>query len=73
MVKESKKIPRKFEKKLKISKKRYFSLFFFCYFRSERNDKVDSTPRATPAHKFNSWARERKKTGATPMPGKSKL
>lgn len=30
----------------------------------------DDTPRPTPAHKYNSWANDRKKSGATPMPGK---
>lgn len=29
----------------------------------------DDTPRPTPAHKYNSWANDRKKSGATPMPG----
>ncbi|GJQ67978.1 hypothetical protein Trydic_g16727 [Trypoxylus dichotomus] len=32
---------------------------------SERSAK-SSTPRATPAHKYNAWAKDRKKTGATP-------
>nr|XP_022912111.1 pre-mRNA-splicing factor ATP-dependent RNA helicase PRP16-like [Onthophagus taurus] len=30
--------------------------------------QYDNTPRATPAHKYNSWAKDRKKTGATPGP-----
>lgn len=30
----------------------------------------DDTPRPTPAHKYNAWANDRKKSGATPMPGK---
>lgn len=29
----------------------------------------DDTPRPTPAHKYNAWANDRKKSGATPMPG----
>lgn len=36
-----------------------------------RDNKVeDDTPRPTPAHKFNSWANDRKRSGATPLPGK---
>lgn len=36
--------------------------------RSEKSHKKyeDDTPRPTPAHKFNKWAADRKKTGATP-------
>lgn len=41
--------------------------------KSDRKDKykdhkiyIDNTPRATPAHKYNAWAKDRKKTGATP-------
>ncbi|CAH1163774.1 unnamed protein product [Phaedon cochleariae] len=32
----------------------------------ERYKINDDTPRPTPAHKFNAWMRDRKKTGATP-------
>ncbi|CAH2002801.1 unnamed protein product [Acanthoscelides obtectus] len=32
----------------------------------------DDTPRPTPAHKFNAWMRDRKKTGATPGLGQEK-
>lgn len=37
-----------------------------------RNKKrmEDETPRPTPAHKFNAWANDRKRSGATPMTGK---
>lgn len=38
--------------------------------RPDRKQRHDDTPRPTPAHKYNSWARDRKKTGATPLPGK---
>lgn len=31
----------------------------------------DDTPRATPAHKYNKWAADRKKTGATPRVDKN--
>ncbi|CAO1411037.1 unnamed protein product [Diamesa hyperborea] len=31
----------------------------------------DDTPRATPAHKYNKWAADRKSSGATPQIGKS--
>ncbi|PSN46456.1 Pre-mRNA-splicing factor ATP-dependent RNA helicase PRP16 [Blattella germanica] len=37
---------------------------------TDRKFRQDETPRPTPAHKFNSWARDRKKTGATPVPGR---
>lgn len=30
----------------------------------------DDTPRPTPAHKYNAWANDRKKSGATPIPGR---
>lgn len=30
----------------------------------------DDTPRYTPAHKFNAWANDRKRSGATPQAGK---
>ncbi|KAF6208906.1 hypothetical protein GE061_014648, partial [Apolygus lucorum] len=37
----------------------------------ERNsDWSERSRRPTPAHKFNSWAAERKSSGATPIPGK---
>lgn len=29
-----------------------------------------STRRPTPAHRYNTWAKDRKRTGATPLPGK---
>uniref|UniRef100_A0A8D8WP86 Pre-mRNA-splicing factor ATP-dependent RNA helicase PRP16 n=1 Tax=Cacopsylla melanoneura TaxID=428564 RepID=A0A8D8WP86_9HEMI len=32
--------------------------------------RPDDTPRPTPAHKYNKWAKDRKMTGATPLPGK---
>ena len=32
----------------------------------KRHKYESDTPRATPAHKFNQWARDRRKTGATP-------
>lgn len=39
-----------------------------------RNAKIeDDTPRPTPAHKFNAWANDRKRTGATPHTSNSKL
>ncbi|KRT84765.1 hypothetical protein AMK59_219 [Oryctes borbonicus] len=45
----------------------------YSYKKSDKKDKykdhksyIDSTPRATPAHKYNAWAKDRKKTGATP-------
>ncbi|XP_017782578.1 PREDICTED: pre-mRNA-splicing factor ATP-dependent RNA helicase PRP16 [Nicrophorus vespilloides] len=39
---------------------------------SERKDRKgrryeDDTPRATPAHRYNSWAKDRKRSGATPQ------
>jgi len=37
--------------------------------RSHRSRRYDETPRPTPAHRFNSWAKDRKKTGATPKGG----
>lgn len=41
--------------------------------KSKIRDKLgDETPRPTPAHKYNSWANERRRTGATPMTGKEK-
>lgn len=39
-------------------------------FRS-KNKAEDNTPRPTPAHKYNSWANERKSSGATPHVGRS--
>ncbi|XP_069688143.1 pre-mRNA-splicing factor ATP-dependent RNA helicase PRP16 [Periplaneta americana] len=38
--------------------------------RPDRKQRHDDTPRPTPTHKYNAWARDRKKTGATPLPGK---
>lgn len=39
--------------------------------RRDRNIKIeDDTPRPTPAHKYNSWMKDRRKTGATPQAGK---
>lgn len=37
-------------------------------YKSDRNRryKYDDTPRATPAHKYNAWMKDRRKTGATP-------
>lgn len=36
-------------------------------FRDRKNRKYDNdTPRPTPAHKFNTWMKNRRKTGATP-------
>lgn len=36
--------------------------------RSNRKKKIeDDTPRPTPAHKFNQWANDRKRSGATPQ------
>lgn len=32
----------------------------------------DDTPRPTPAHRYNAWVKDRKKTGATPSLGKDK-
>lgn len=40
--------------------------------KSDRKQRHDETPRPTPTHKYNSWARDRKKTGATPVPGRGK-
>lgn len=45
--------------------------------RSSRSDKShrkyeDDTPRPTPAHKFNQWAADRKRTEATPQIGDDK-
>ncbi|KAK7867570.1 hypothetical protein R5R35_004320 [Gryllus longicercus] len=37
---------------------------------TDRRSRLDETPRPTPAHRFNVWAKDRKKTGATPIPGK---
>jgi pre-mRNA-splicing factor ATP-dependent RNA helicase DHX38/PRP16 len=38
--------------------------------KQDRRQRHDETPLPTPAHKYNSWARDRKKTGATPLPGR---
>nr|XP_054748657.1 pre-mRNA-splicing factor ATP-dependent RNA helicase PRP16-like isoform X2 [Lytechinus pictus] len=35
--------------------------------RSRHRRKEDETPRLTPAHRYNSWASNRKKSGATPQ------
>lgn len=43
------------------------------YRKDDRNRKMkyeDDTPRPTPAYKYNQWAKDRKKTGATPQIGK---
>lgn len=37
-----------------------------------RHERYDDTPRPTPAHKYNKWAPNRRKTGATPATEKSK-
>lgn len=38
--------------------------------KSKIRDKLgDETPRPTPAHKFNSWANDRRRSGATPLVG----
>lgn len=37
--------------------------------RSERSRRYDETPRPTPAFRYNAWAQDRKKSGATPLPG----
>lgn len=37
--------------------------------RSHRSRRYDETPRPTPAYKFNAWAKDRRKTGATPGTG----
>ncbi|CAH0389215.1 unnamed protein product [Bemisia tabaci] len=43
----------------------------WSYKREERSHRMyDDTPRPTPAHKYNVWAKERRRTGATPLPGK---
>lgn len=34
--------------------------------KSRNRYKHDDTPRATPAHKYNAWVKDRRKTGATP-------
>ncbi|XP_056646723.1 pre-mRNA-splicing factor ATP-dependent RNA helicase PRP16 [Diorhabda sublineata] len=40
------------------------------YNREEKYYRYDNdTPRPTPAHKYNAWAKDRKKTGATPKEG----
>lgn len=39
-----------------------------------RRDKMeDDTPRPTPAHKFNAWANDRKRSGATPYTSMFKI
>lgn len=38
----------------------------------DRYKTEDDTPRPTPAHRYNVWAKDRKKTGATPNLGKDK-
>lgn len=42
-------------------------------YRLKKSKMEDDTPRPTPAHKYNEWATDRKKSGATPMPGMFKL
>ncbi|XP_049819947.1 pre-mRNA-splicing factor ATP-dependent RNA helicase PRP16 isoform X2 [Aethina tumida] len=36
------------------------------WYKSARKKYEDDTPRPTPAHKFNSWMKDRKRSGATP-------
>lgn len=39
-------------------------------YRSKNKSNIeDDTPRPTPAHKYNAWANDRKRTGATPQTG----
>lgn len=38
--------------------------------RSKKDKMEDDTPRPTPAHKFNAWANDRKRSGATPYTSK---
>lgn len=39
-------------------------------YRLKNNSKyADDTPRPTPAHKYNAWANDRKRSGATPQTG----
>lgn len=35
--------------------------------RNSKSKRVDETPAMTPSHKYNSWATDRRKTGATPQ------
>lgn len=52
---------KKYEKFDKLIKKEKHS------HRSDRKGKfVDDTPRPTPAHRYNAWEKDRKRTGATP-------
>lgn len=37
---------------------------------ADKKPRKDETPRPTPAYRFNNWASDRKRTGATPLPGK---
>ncbi|KAK7593066.1 hypothetical protein V9T40_007818 [Parthenolecanium corni] len=38
-----------------------------------RHERYDDTPRPTPAHKYNKWAPNRRKTGATPATEKKDI
>ncbi|RZF39395.1 hypothetical protein LSTR_LSTR000916 [Laodelphax striatellus] len=38
--------------------------------RPDSSDWSERSRRPTPAHRFNTWAKDRKRTGATPLPGK---
>lgn len=40
--------------------------------RSDRSRRYDETPRPSPAFRYNAWAKDRKKTGATPGLGNGK-
>lgn len=42
-------------------------------YRMKKSKLEDDTPRPTPAHKFNAWANDRKRTGATPHTSKIKM
>lgn len=39
------------------------------YRAKSKSNIEDDTPRPTPAHKYNAWANDRKRTGATPQTG----
>lgn len=40
-------------------------------YRLKKSKMEDDTPRPTPAHRFNAWANDRKRSGATPHTSKS--
>lgn len=42
-------------------------------YKMKKQKAEDDTPRPTPAHKYNAWANDRKRSGATPLVGKLKL